>query len=105
MFPNFCLGVSPFMTLSAMKAVYEFYLCFIREKQISLPQVICHVSVASRLLRTRSMYAMATSASSRPNMAKKVASFFTVPGGNIFKVLALTIKQDVSSPVKQNADN
>ena len=51
------------------------------------------------------MYAMATNASSRPNMAKKVASFFTVPGGNIFKVLALTIKQDVSSPVKQNADN
>jgi hypothetical protein len=38
-------------------------------------------------------------------MAKKVASFFTVPGGSIFKVLALTIKQDVSSPVKQNADN
>lgn len=88
-----------------MKAVYEFYLCFIREKQISLPPVICHVSVASRLLRTRSMYAMATSASSRPNMAKKVASFFTVPGGSIFKVLALTFKQDVSSPVKQNADN
>ena len=105
MFPNFCLGVSPSVTLSAMKAVYEFYLCFIREKQISLPQVICHVSVVSRLLRTRSMYAMATSASSRPNMAKKVASFFTVPGGSIFKVLALTIKQDVSSPVKQNADN
>jgi hypothetical protein len=38
-------------------------------------------------------------------MAKKVASFFTVPGASIFKVLALTIKQDVSSPVKQNADN
>jgi hypothetical protein len=93
------------MTLSAMKAVYEFYRCFIREKQTPLPLMICHVSVASRLLRTRSMYAMATSASSRPNMAKKVASSFTVPGGSIFKVLALTIKQDVSSPVKQNADN
>lgn len=93
------------MTLSAMKAVYEFYRCFIRETQTLLPLVTCHVSVSSRLLRTRSMYAMATSASSIPNMAKKVASFFTVPGGSIFKVLALTIKQDVSSPVKQNADN
>jgi hypothetical protein len=51
------------------------------------------------------MYAMVTSASSIPNMAKKVASLFTVPGGSIFKVLALTIKQDVRSPVKQNADN
>lgn len=88
-----------------MKAVYEFYRCFIRETQTLLPLVTCHVSVSSRLLRTRSMYAMATSASSIPNMAKKVASFFTVPGGSIFKVLALTIKQDVSSPVKQNADN
>ena len=88
-----------------MKAVYEFYRCFIRETQTLLPLVTCHVSVSSRLLRTRSMYAMATSASSRPNMAKKVASFFTVPGASIFKVLALTIKQDVSSPVKQNADN
>lgn len=48
---------------------------------------------------------MATSASSITNIAKKVASFFTVPGGSIFKVLALTIKQDASSPVKQNADN
>lgn len=93
------------MTLSAMKAVYEFYRCFIRETQTLLPLVTCHVSVSSRLLRTRSMYAMATSARSIPNMAKKVASFFTVPGGSIFKVLALTIKQDVSSPVKQNADN
>lgn len=88
-----------------MKAVYEFYRCFIRETQTLLPLVTCHVSVSSRLLRTRSMYAMATSARSIPNMAKKVASFFTVPGGSIFKVLALTIKQDVSSPVKQNADN
>lgn len=51
------------------------------------------------------MYAMATRARSIPNMAKKVASFFTVPGGNIFKVLALTDKQDDSSPVKQKADN
>lgn len=93
------------MTLSAMKAVYEFYRCFIRETQTLLPLVTCHVSVSSRLLRTRSMYAMATSARSIPNMAKKVASFFTVPGGSIFKVLALTIKQDVSSSVKQNADN
>jgi hypothetical protein len=38
-------------------------------------------------------------------MAKKVASFRTVPGGNIFKVLALTNKQDATSPVKQKADN
>jgi hypothetical protein len=51
------------------------------------------------------MYAMATSASSIPNKTKKVASFFTVPGGSIFKVLALTIKQDVNSPVKQYTDN
>ena len=88
-----------------MKAVYEFYRCFIRETQTPLSLVICQVSVSLRLLRTRSTYAMATSASSITNMTKKVASFFTVPGGSIFKVLALTIKQDVSSPVKQNADN
>lgn len=88
-----------------MKAVYEFYRCFIRETQTPLPLVICQVSVSLRLLRTRSRYAMATSASSITNIAKKVASFFTVPGGSIFKVLALTIKQDASSPVKQNADN
>jgi fumarate reductase subunit C len=88
-----------------MKAVYEFYRCFIRGTLTPLPLVICHVSVSSRLLRTRSMYAMATSASSIPNKTKKVASYFTVPGGSIFKVLALTIKQDVNSPVKQNTDN
>ena len=78
---------------------------FHQGKPISLPHVICLCISRSTPIRTRSMYAMATSATSRPNMAKKVASFFTVPGGSIFKVLALTIKQDVSSPVKQNADN
>jgi hypothetical protein len=51
------------------------------------------------------MYAIATRASNMPTMAKKVASFFTVPGCKIFKVLALTNKQDVSSPLKQKADN
>jgi len=48
---------------------------------------------------------MATRASNTPNMAKKVASFFTVPNGKIFKVLPLTNKQDASNPVKQKADN
>ena len=51
------------------------------------------------------MYATATNASSIPNRAKKVASFFTVPGGNILKVLALVNKQDDISPVKQKVDN
>jgi hypothetical protein len=48
---------------------------------------------------------MATRAKSIPNMAKKVASFFTVPGGNIFKVLALTNKLEANTPVKQRTDN
>lgn len=48
---------------------------------------------------------MATRAKSIPNMAKKVASFFTVPGGNIFKVLALTNKLEANIPVKQKTDN
>ena len=51
------------------------------------------------------MYAIATRATSRPNMIKKVASFFTVPGGNIFKVVALTIKQDANNPPNQKTDN
>lgn len=51
------------------------------------------------------MYAMATRAISIPNIAKKVASFFTVPGGNIFKVLALTIKLEANNPAKKKADN
>ena len=48
---------------------------------------------------------MATRAERIPNMAKKVASFFTVPGGNIFKVLALTNKLQANNPVKQKTDN
>jgi hypothetical protein len=64
-----------------------------------------HISAAWRLFRIRSTYATATNASNIPNMAKKVASFFTVPGGNIFSVLALTNKLDVNSPVKHNAGN
>ena len=67
-------------------------------------KLLIYVSVTYCLFRIRSMYATATRASSIPNKAKKVPSFFTVPGGNIFSVLALTNEQDVSSPVKQNAD-
>jgi hypothetical protein len=67
-------------------------------------KLLIYVSVTCRLFRIRSMYATATRASSIPNKAKKVPSFFTVPGGNIFKVLALTNEQDATSPVKQNAD-
>lgn len=39
-----------------------------------------------------------------PNKAKKVPSFFTVPGGNIFKVL-FTNRLESNSPVKENVDN
>jgi hypothetical protein len=46
------------------------------------------------------MYAMATNASRMPNSAKKVASFFTVPGGNILKTVTSVNKHDDTSPVK-----